>query len=269
MLRPRQNKVRKNQPVRSPVRRRQTRKKTIWQKLMRWVMVMVLATLCIVGVWEFDRVESVAMSLTTVQHVTIVGLKELERKDVLAKLDLSPETSLFEVQLESIISHLKSHPWVRNAVVERVFPHTLAIRIDERVPAAIWQSENVRYLLDDHAHVLSVSKKDQFPGLPTLLGIPGDFAVAGDHEVQQKVRDGILIGRLLSSGLTAVPTIHVDQPSRIVADTQDLRFQFGDSIEAQWQRFQALYPSIETQITHEATEVDLRYPGKVILRKRE
>lgn len=269
MLRPRQNKVRKNQPVHRPVRRRHTRKNTIGQKLRRWAVVMALVALCIVGVWEFDRVESVAKNLTTVQHVTIVGLKELERKDVLAKLDLSPDTSLFQVQPEAIITHLTSHPWVRSVAVERVFPHTLAIRIDERVPAAIWQSENVRYLLDDHAHVLSASKNDQFPGLPTLLGIPGDFAVAGDHGMQQKVRDGILIGHLLSSGLTAVPTIHLDTPSMIVADMEDLRFQFSDSIEAQWQRFQALYPSIETQITHEATEVDLRYPGKVILRKRE
>jgi len=232
-------------------------------------MVLVLAALCIVGVWEFDRVESVAMNLTTVQHVTIVGLKTLERKDILSKLDLAPEISLFQIQPEVITAHLESHPWVRGAAVERIFPHTLAIRIDERVPAAVWQSTNVRYVLDDQAHVLSAFKNDQFSGLPMLLGIPESFAVAGDHDIQQKVRDAILVGSLLTSGFTTVPTIHLDKPSMIVADMQDLRFQFGDSIEAQWQRFQALYPSIETQITHEATEVDLRYSGKVILRKRE
>ncbi len=269
MIRQRQRTVRKNQPVNKPGRRRRRPKHTVWQKMMRWGMAMVLAALCIVGVWEFDRVESVAMSLTTVQHVTIIGLNELERKDILSKLNLSPETSLFHIQSDSIIADLTSHPWVRNAAVERIFPHTLAIRIDEREPAAVWQSKDARYVLDAQAKVLSTVTNEQFPGLPVVMGIPEDFALSGNDDVQQKVRDGILVGSLLSSGFNVVPTIHVNTPSMVLADTQDFRFQFHDSIEAQWQRFQALYPSIEAQITREATEIDLRYSGKVILRKRE
>lgn len=232
-------------------------------------MVTVLAALCVIGVWEFDRVESVAMSLTTVQHVTIVGLKELERTDILAKLNLLPETSLFHIQADSIIADLKSLPWVRNAAVERIFPHTLAIRIDEREPAAIWQSKNVRYVLDSQAAVLSTVTHDEFSGLPMVMGIPEDFVRSANDDIRKHIRDGIRVGSFLSREFDGVPTIYVDHPSMIVADTQDLRFQFQDAIEVQWQRFQVLYPSIETQITSEATEIDLRYSGKVILRKRE
>ncbi len=269
MVRHRQNKVRKNQPLRKGTRRRRNVEKSLRQKLIRWSLVIVLAVLGIVGVSEFERVESVAMNWTQIQHVSIVGLKELERKDVLSKLDLSPDTSLFQVQPEIIRTNLQSQPWIRTVAVERIFPHTLAIRIEEREPVAIWRSSKKQYLLDDQASVLSLVKRGQYPGLPILVGIPADFQNRVDKKVQQQVRDGILVGSVLSRGLNGIPTVSVEKPSVITANIQELRFQFGDAIEEQWQRFQALYPSIQTRISSEPTEVDLRYSGKVILRKRE
>ena len=171
MVRHRQNKVRKNQPLRKATRRRRNGKKSFRQKLVRWSLVMVLAVLCIVGVSEFERVESVAMNWTRIQHVTIVGLKELERKDVLSNLDISPDTSLFQIQQESIRADLESHPWIRAVAVERIFPHTLAIRIDEREPAAIWRSSSQdHYLLDDQAMFSLRSKMGNILGCLFWLG---------------------------------------------------------------------------------------------------
>ncbi|MGB0910119.1 MAG: cell division protein FtsQ/DivIB, partial [Nitrospirales bacterium] len=144
-----------------------------------------------------------------------------------------------------------------------------AIRIAEREPAAIVQSSKARYLLDDQAQVLSLVEDTQYSDLPILRGVSSTFPTVRDPEGQQKIRDGIQVGHLLARAFNEVPTVNVEQASMIVASIKALRFQFGESIEAQWQRFQTLSPSIQEHMTREATEVDLRYAGKVILRKRE
>ncbi len=261
--------VRKNQPLKKNRTRRQGRKLSVFQRLVRWTVLTGVVVVCVVAFWGFERVESVLTSLTSVEQVSIVGLKTLQRDEILSELSLTPSTSLFDIQPDVIIADLETHPWIGMASVQRVFPHTLAIRIVEREAAAILQSSKAQYLLDDQAHILTVVDGNQNPDLPRLRGAPSIFPAPKNEAIQQQVRDGIRVAYLLSETFHEVPTVNVEKAAMIVADLHDLRFQFSDSIDSQWKRFQALYPSIQDEIANEATEIDLRYAGKVILRKRE
>ncbi len=265
----RRNTVRKNQPLKKHATRRRGNKSSIAKKIIRWGIVTGIALVCLGGVWGFERVESVMTNLTTVQQVSVMGLKTLQRDEVLSELALSPESSLFEIKPDLMEQDLESHPWIRRASVQRVFPHTLAIRIVERKAAAILQSSKALYLLDEQAHILTVIDETEYPDLPRLIGVPSTFPNPKDETNQQHVRDGIRVAHMLYQEFGEVPTVNLEKSVVIVAAIQRLRFQFHDSIEEQWNRFKALYPSIATQISQEDTEVDLRYAGKVILRKRE
>ena len=269
MMRSRRNKVRKNHLIKRSAQRRRGGKPSRLQKFLRWTVVAGFTGICILGVWGFERVESVVTNWTAIEHVTIMGLQHIERKEVLGELSLAPDTSIFEIHTDSIVERLESHPWVHTVAVERIFPHTLAIRIVEREAAAIWESSQGKFLLDAQAHVLSEADDSSLSGLPILIGLSQKFAESDDPGILQHVRGGIQVGNLVSSEFHETPTVNVEKASMIIADIKGLRFQFGDAIEEQWQRFLALYPSIRAQVTREATEVDLRYTGKVILRKRE
>ena len=261
--------VRKNQPLKKSRSRRQNRKRSLLQKTVRLLVATSVVVVCLVGVWGFERVESVVTNLTTVQQISIVGLQTLQREEVLSELSLTPETSLFDIQPDVLMADLETHPWIHTVSIQRVFPHTLAIRIIEREPAAILQSSKAHYLLDDEAHILSLVDSSEYPDLPRLKGVPSTFPSPNDEKSQHQVRNGIRVAHLLSRTFHDMPTVRVERASVIVADTKALRFQFSSSIDEQWNRFQALYPSIQADIAREATEVDLRYAGKVILRKRE
>ncbi len=261
--------VRKNQSFNKTRSRRKDRNPSFVRRVVRWTVVLGVVVICLVGVWGFERVESVVANLTSVQQISIMGLKTLQREDILSELSLTPETSLFDIEPDVMMANLETHPWIRTASLQRVFPHTLAIRIVEREPAAILQSSKTRYLLDDQAQILSLVEETQHADLPILRGVSSTFPTVRDPARQQQIRDGIQVGHLLARAFDEVPTVNVGTASMIVASIKALRFQFGDSIEAQWQRFQTLSPSIQEQMTREATEVDLRYAGKVILRKRE
>ncbi|MCA9472319.1 MAG: FtsQ-type POTRA domain-containing protein [Nitrospira sp.] len=250
--------------------RRRSQKPSFRQKLLRWAVFVIVSVVLIVGAWEFDRVESIAMSWTTVQHVSVVGLNELERKDIAPELALSSETSLLQIQPESLAARLESHPWIRRAVVERVFPQTLAIRVEEREPVAIWRSSGKTYFLDREAHLFPPVHDTPMSDLPTVAGIPEDFPTTHDERVRDRVRHGVLVGMVLADWFGVNPTVDVHSPTgEIVAEVNKIRFQFEKDINEQWERFESLYPSIQERFARENLEVDMRYPGKVILRKRE
>ncbi|MGB0910604.1 MAG: cell division protein FtsQ/DivIB, partial [Nitrospirales bacterium] len=121
--------VRKNQSLKRTRSRRKDRKPSFLRRVVRWAVVLGVMVICLVGVWGFERVESVVTNLTSVQQISIMGLKTLQREEILSELSLTPETSLFDIDPDVIKANLETHPWIGTASIQRVFPHTLAIRI--------------------------------------------------------------------------------------------------------------------------------------------
>ena len=266
----RKKKIRKNASrKKSTAQRRRGAQKTVGQKVVRGILVLGMVAVCVFGVWGFEKVESVMMNWTAVKNVTIVGLKQLQRATVLSELALSPTTSLFDIQSDEVARGLETHPWIATASVNRIFPHTLSVQVVEREAAAIAQASQQRYLIDQDGYVLEVLGKDSHPRLPILFGLSLMEPLNHVERVQPQAREGIQVAQLLSRVFHTVPTVTVEGEDAIVGDVSGVRFQFGMMIDEQWERFQSLYPSIKARLKREPTEIDLRYAGKVILRKRE
>lgn len=63
-------------------------------------------------------------------------------------------------------------PWVRNAVVRRVWPDRLAVRLEEHRPAAVWQGEDGNdRLVNTHGELFDANVGDvEDDGLPVFSG---------------------------------------------------------------------------------------------------
>jgi cell division protein FtsQ len=66
-------------------------------------------------------------------------------------------------------------PWVRQAVVRRVWPNRLAVRLEEHRPAALWASEGMaERLVNSYGELFEANLGDvEDDGLPTLSGPEG------------------------------------------------------------------------------------------------
>lgn len=66
-------------------------------------------------------------------------------------------------------------PWVRRAQVQRVWPHTLVVHLEEHRPVALWERESGDdQLVNDHGEVFDVNLGDvEDQELPTLRGPQG------------------------------------------------------------------------------------------------
>ena len=76
------------------------------------------------------------------------------------------ETGVWRADLEQISKHLERLPWVRTAIVTRVLPDGIRVRITEREPRAVVRTTNGRFIWvdDDAVYLGEMSTIDQTSG---------------------------------------------------------------------------------------------------------
>ena len=84
----------------------------------------------------------------------------------------------FTIDLERSRSAFESVPWVRRAVVRRVWPASLVVRLQEHQPVAIWSAEDGNdKLVNSHGEVFEANVGDvEDDSLPAFDGPDGSAA---------------------------------------------------------------------------------------------
>jgi len=85
-------------------------------------------------------------------------IKSLVRHDV-------GQTGVWRADLQELSSHLEKLPWVRTAVVTRVLPDGIRVRITEREPRAVVRTSAGRFIWvdDDAVYLGEMAPTDQMP----------------------------------------------------------------------------------------------------------
>lgn len=109
-------------------------------------------------------------------------IKNAVRRDV-------SETGVWRADLPELSKHLERLPWVRTAVVTRVLPDGIRVRITEREPKAVVRNAAGRFIwVDDDAVSLGeMSSTDQMPAF-FLRGWNEDESKAAQTENRERVR---------------------------------------------------------------------------------
>jgi cell division protein FtsQ len=86
--------------------------------------------------------------------------------------------SYLTLDLQRARAAFESVPWVRRAVVSRIWPHTLSVRLEEHRAAAYWERDDSEdQLVDRDGEVFEVNLGDvEDDDLPTLRGPQGTAA---------------------------------------------------------------------------------------------
>lgn len=208
-----------------------------------------------------------------IHQIAVTGTTEVSRSEIIEQLKLSPRDTLLTINTTRLALRVESLPWVKRAIVRRELPHTLAVHVVERRPAAVLRAPTVTLLLDEEAHPLVELAQMTEPALPVLVGIQPRHILNKEPEWVSVARKGIEVGTLLTRTFQGQPEVDVADPSNIVAYVQGLRLQFGTSgFEDKWDLYRKMEPHLAGTMGNgrgEArSEIDLRYPGKVIVRER-
>jgi cell division septal protein FtsQ len=129
-------------------------------------------------------------SFFQVRHIETKGVSRASNAAIQAMVrqDLGP-TGVWRADLNALSQHLQSLPWVRVAVVTRVLPDGIRIRITEREPKAVARFASGRFFwVDDDAVTLGeMSPTDQMPTF-FLRGWNEEESQAAQAENKERVK---------------------------------------------------------------------------------
>ncbi|MFQ5931607.1 MAG: cell division protein FtsQ/DivIB [Nitrospiraceae bacterium] len=245
-----------------------------WSGLLGRVgRVTVWATAFLLGGWSTAVVYWEARPFLAnwfeIREIQLTGDDRVPRHEIMKLLELSSGETLLSVSPAQAVARLESHPLIKEATVTRRLPYTLAIDITERRGAAVLRGSSLAVLLDQHGHVLSVLTARRDPGLPVLVGIDPNLLILGERRAVRAAQVGMKLASLLGRSLEGQPEVDIGDPDHAVAYVDGMRFQFGStSFEEQLERYRKLQLLRRVDVTDQPDDIDLRFPGKVIVRKR-
>ena len=202
---------------------------------------------------------SAAAGLVT-SEVFVVGREKTPRRVLIDALDVTLGAPLLSFDAEAARRRIEAIGWVREAVVERRFPDTIFLRIEERDPLALWQKNGRLFVIDNDGVVIKGASPQNYALLPVIVG---DDAPAN--------------AGLLLTVLASEPSLHqrVAAAVRVGGRRWNLRFDNGDDVElpeqnfaAAWRRL-AEFERIHQLLARDITAIDLRLPDRLVVRPAE
>lgn len=158
--------------VRLPISPRRLRRLVGWG-VVALVMLASAGALWAAGVPA--RLADRALALTVahgfeVRTIDIHGLKNQPKAAVRAAILADATTAMLAIDPAAIRARLRALRWVDDATVARRFPDRLEVTIVERRPAALWQLDGQKALIDAGGHVLVRDGLARFRTLPMVVG---------------------------------------------------------------------------------------------------
>jgi cell division protein FtsQ len=168
------------------------------------------------------------------------------------------------LNLNEVQALAQSVPWVRRAVVRRVFPNRLSVAIEEHEAFAWWQTTDGSSFVNTHGELFEAfSVGHEFDDIPELAG--------PEAQVQQIKQTYKLISPLFADvGLPIFRLELTTQGEWQVALRNGALVALGrgsaSEIQMKVQRFVATLPKVVRQFGSELETADLRYPHAYAVR---
>jgi cell division protein FtsQ len=115
--------------------------------------------------------------LSSVSTIQVIGAKRTPAAEVRAASRLAEGTPLVRVDEAETTARIAALPWVEDVRIERRWPRTVVVTVEERTPAAVAPCQagtNATCLVDAGGRVLAPVSSDPkaAAGLPRLAGVP-------------------------------------------------------------------------------------------------
>lgn len=103
-----------------------------------------------------------------IREVEIVCAKETIQNDIGRYLAGKYLGNILLLDIERLQEQLASHRWIKSIHIRKIFPSSIKIDIEERIPTALLE-KNLIYMIDNDGILLEQIHPDSMPDLPLLI----------------------------------------------------------------------------------------------------
>lgn len=227
----------------------------------RFVLLGVAMVLLTAGLGVYGLIST---GFFRVERVRVEGARYLSA-DEIAHASGVLHQELFWVDPEMVRQRVERLPGVRRAQVVRRWPRGLTVRVEERMPAAVWQVGGVGYAVDADGVVLDAAPDDALPVIVQTDGTPG--LRPGDRVDGDAVRMALRVRELAPAAVGQQPVRFEWTQARGLEVTTDrgVRVRLGDEAGLEYKL--AVWRAVLQQAGRTSvTEIDLRFGDRAFYR---
>ena len=144
------------------------------------VLVMLVASLVLLSITGTIHRAAAAVNgaITTIvadagfqiATVPLTGVRYADPDEISDKLGFRAGDSIFGVDPQTARENLLSLDWVRDATISVRYPDSVSVRIIEKTPFALWQSDRGLFAVDRDGKPIAVVEAARFKHLPLFFG---------------------------------------------------------------------------------------------------
>lgn len=223
-------------------------------------MLVVFAGLASGGAWAWRS------PLFEINNVEVVGNSRVPTDSILARTALVGE-KMFTANLAEAQQSIYAIPLLVSVKVERDWPDTVRIVVEERQPWGTWEQGGVRYTIDRDGVVIGTTNPapEGSPAIasdqsePLELGDRVDYrAVDAAAEIYEKLprQLGTTVSEVRFLGSKGVQVTTADGQSALLGDSSSIAYKL------------AVWAAVSTQAARQGinyTSIDLRYGNRPVL----
>jgi cell division protein FtsQ len=235
-------------------------KQMVWKCLVAVSMIAVL----IAGGWgSYTAIQYLRTSPRfEVKQVSLSGLKRLEENQVLAEARLQIGTNIFSLDMDDMRHRIEHLGWVRHALVHRILPDQILIKVFEREPVGVGRINGEVFQFDIDAVVLEPDPRSDLR-LPVLDGLRANNREGNLRKVQLYLR--VIEDLKGQTELSEIRINDADEVSVVSVSEPQLVDLGAVEVKSRWFRYLEAKPQIKERYP-DVVRVDLRFRDQIIVK---
>ena len=190
------------------------------------------------------------------RHIQVRGRSHISKDTLLTALNIQLDAPILSINLQDLHTRVSQIGWVKNVIIERRFPSTIHIVLDERVPVALMQNDTEHQLIDATGAIIEGADPRDFTHLKVVAG---DNAAANAAPILAALRTE----PELFSEVWAISFRSERRWNVYLKNGMEIRLPESDPISA-WSRLAVI--DREKAITNrDLAVIDLRKPKQLIV----
>jgi cell division protein FtsQ len=206
-----------------------------------------------------------------VAAVRVYGAERVPQAELIQMAQIPRGMSLLRINVERIRTRLMQHPWIRDALVRRLYPNELEVIVYERRPYAILESGS-GYVIDGEGYLLSPATPAEASSFPRLVARLSHTPSRGERLTDPAVKAGLRLLEQTHDSLffrnTVITHIDVTNAERFVVQTRRGKVIMGASLVGIDEKLE-FFPTIDEALRTKARRaeyVDVSVENQIIVK---
>ena len=117
-----------------------------------------------------SMIASISSSLgLNATELLISGNQHISSEEIASQLNEFVGQPMLLANVDAMRSELEGNRWIKSAVVKKIYPSTLSVKISERLPVALWKSRDALIVVDTSGYPITRARIEHMH-LPQVVG---------------------------------------------------------------------------------------------------